>query len=70
MKAYGKHRRDCAIRKLPGTQMACPCCIPKTSTRTHKKRARNEGKLEAKREATAQEKARRWERDFERQECE
>jgi hypothetical protein len=28
MKTYGKKPRDCANRRLRGTGMACPCCIP------------------------------------------
>lgn len=50
MKAYGKHRNDCAIRLIPGQSgKPCPCCIPRsgreggaTGTKVFKKRARRE----------------------------
>jgi hypothetical protein len=45
MKAYGKRRDECANRRIRGTSMACPCCIPGTTwhrskTRKYKKRER------------------------------
>jgi hypothetical protein len=51
MKAYGKDRRGYANRKLRGTSMACPCCIPssthrKSQTKAYQKRARQEAQRE------------------------
>ena len=28
MKAYGKPKQACANRKLKGTNIDCPCCVP------------------------------------------
>ena len=47
MKAYGKSKRNTAVRKIRGTSMACPCCIPNrraNTTKVYKKTARQEGK--------------------------
>lgn len=57
MKAYGKPRCDCANRKIRGTSMACPCCIPrsthrKSQTKVYKRRARAAGRKAAKVEET------------------
>jgi hypothetical protein len=51
MKAYGKDRRSYANRKLRGTSMACPCCIPssthrKSQTKAYQKRARQAAQQE------------------------
>lgn len=51
MKAYGKDRRAHANRKIRGTNMACPCCVPvsthrKSQTKSYKKTARQAGKKE------------------------
>jgi hypothetical protein len=49
MKAYGKKRHECANRKIKGTDMACPCCIPsktkrKSGTKVYKKAERQKAK--------------------------
>jgi len=53
MKTYGKDRKASANRKIRGTNMACPCCIPSSThrasqTKIYKKKARQEGKKQVK----------------------
>jgi hypothetical protein len=45
MKTYGKDRQAYANRKLRGTSMACPCCIPWSASKgkAFKARARQLG---------------------------
>ncbi len=47
MKTYGKPRIEHANRKIRGTSMACPCCIPhkaKIGGKIFKARARRDAK--------------------------